>query len=86
MMGLTKQQRACWEFVRAHHAEHGRCPTIQAIVTAMKLRSKSGGHRLMQGLVARGYLTHRPNVGYAVRPPVRYFSYRSATETFEEVQ
>lgn len=55
-LGLTERQRDAMLFVQGFIDRHGFSPTYDEIAAALGLKSKSGIHRLVYGLVERGYL------------------------------
>jgi len=58
---LTPKQRQCLEFIIAHIAAHRVAPSYDDIKDGLGLKSKSGVHRLIEGLVDRGWVKRRPN-------------------------
>jgi SOS-response transcriptional repressor LexA len=86
MIGLTRKQLECWEFVSGFDHRMGRMPTFEEIKLAFGLHSKAGVHKLMQGLTERGYLTHRPYIGYEIANAntVTYFSFNRETKQLEK--
>lgn len=59
MIGLTKRQRQCLEFLRLRsRGEIG--PNYDEIAAALNLKSKSGVTRLIHGLRDRGYIEMIP--------------------------
>jgi hypothetical protein len=57
MMALTQQQKRAYDFVRAAIATSGGVgPTHQEIADHLGLKSKSGTHRIIRALEAKGYL------------------------------
>lgn len=61
MIGLTKQQLDCLNFIKAFLNEHGFAPSYQEINDAFGLHSKSSVYRLMRALCDRGYIRQLPN-------------------------
>lgn len=60
--GLTPKQRLLLDFiVRYHRERRGVSPSFDEMARALGLASKSGVHRLVEGLVARGALVRMPN-------------------------
>lgn len=55
-MGITEKQILVYNFLRVYIHEKGMAPTQDEIRAAMKLKSKSGVHRLLQGLQERGWI------------------------------
>ncbi len=58
---LTKKQRDLLIFIRDRVADGGVPPSFDEMKDALDLKSKSGIHRLITGLVERGYLQRLPN-------------------------
>lgn len=59
-VGLTPRMRSLLHFIESYAAENmGVMPSFDNMREAMGLRSKSGVHRLVCSLEARGYLTRR---------------------------
>ncbi len=59
--GLTRKQHECLEFITSYIHENGYPPSFDNIKDGMGLRSKSGVHRLLVGLEARGMIRRLPN-------------------------
>lgn len=60
--GLTIRQKACLDFIRGYMAASGGiAPSYEEIARALGLRSKSGVHRILGTLIARGHITKRDN-------------------------
>lgn len=60
VLGLTQRQHDALVFVRRFIAERGHSPSYSEIADFLGLRSKSGVHRLIEGLVERGRITFAP--------------------------
>ena len=58
---LTSKQRELLVFIRDRLSETGVAPSFDEMKDALDLKSKSGIHRLITGLVERGYLQRLPN-------------------------
>jgi len=58
---LTKKQRDLLLFIQDRMGEDGVAPSFDEMKDALDLKSKSGVHRLITGLVERGYLRRLPN-------------------------
>ena len=58
---LTKKQRDLLVSIRDRVADGGVPPSFDEMKDALDLKSKSGIHRLITGLVERGYLQRLPN-------------------------
>ena len=62
MTVLTPKMSICLEVIQAYHAEHGRTPTYREIAAAMGLKSPGQTVRLVDCLVARGYVKRTKRV------------------------
>jgi repressor LexA len=58
---LTKKQKDLLLFIHERMAEGDIAPSFDEMREALKLKSKSGIHRLITGLVERGYLERLPH-------------------------
>ncbi len=58
---LTSKQRELLVFIRDRLNDSGVAPSFDEMKDALDLKSKSGIHRLITGLVERGYLQRLPN-------------------------
>src|SRR4051794_23211090 len=58
---ITPRQRDAFEFIVRHIAEHRCSPSVDEIMRALELRSKSGAQRLLDGLVTRGLVRRLRN-------------------------
>lgn len=58
---LTEQQQKLLDIIKAHIANHNRAPSCQQMADDMGFTSKSGVHRLLQGLEERGAIRRLPN-------------------------
>lgn len=70
---LTQRQRQLLQFIQQFMQVHGVPPSFEEMRGALKLRSKSGIHRLVSGLEERGYirrLAYRARALEVVRPPL----------------
>ena len=70
---LTQRQLQLLRFIYAYVAEHGVPPSFDEMRAALKLRSKSGIHRLISGLEERGYirrLAYRARAIEILKPPL----------------
>lgn len=63
---LTHQQRELLLFINTRLKQGGVAPSFDEMKDALDLKSKSGIHRLITGLVERGYLRRLPNRARAV--------------------
>lgn len=61
MMGLTPRQADCLRVIRERLAQSGVPPTYDEMCLTLGIASKSGVHRLVDALVARGHLRRIPN-------------------------
>lgn len=62
---LTPQQKKLLEFLSARAAV-GSTPSFEEMMQALELKSKSGVHRLVQGLEERGYIKRLFNKARAI--------------------
>lgn len=71
---LTKKQRDLLAFILARQNRDGVCPSYEEMKNALKLHSKSGIHRLINGLEERGFIRRLANRARAIEiikaPPV----------------
>ena len=68
---LTQRQLQLLKFIHDYQREHGVPPSFDEMRAALKLRSKSGIHRLISGLEERGYvrrLAYRARALEVLRP------------------
>jgi repressor LexA len=68
---LTQRQRQLLQFIQQYMGTHGVCPSFEEMRGALRLRSKSGIHRLISALEERGYirrLAYRARALEVVRP------------------
>ncbi|MDY0028335.1 MAG: transcriptional repressor LexA [Pseudobdellovibrionaceae bacterium] len=63
---LTKKQKELLVFIHDRLKDGGVAPSFDEMKDALDLKSKSGIHRLITGLVERGYLQRLPNRARAV--------------------
>lgn len=54
MMGLTARQAECLRFIVSHIEEAGCAPTFDEMRDHLGVSSRSGVHRLLEGLESRG--------------------------------
>jgi repressor LexA len=66
MIGLTPKQRRLQTLIERGLDERGVVPTFEELAAGMGLRSKSGVHRLVEGLVERGTLRRLPHRARAI--------------------
>ncbi len=70
---LTQRQLQLLRFIYAYVQEHGVPPSFDEMRAALRLRSKSGIHRLISGLEERGYirrLAYRARAIEVLKPPL----------------
>jgi repressor LexA len=60
-LGLTTQQFRVYEVLQQRHEARQPMPTYLEIAVAIGLKSKSGIHRLIEALEARGLLRRLPD-------------------------
>jgi len=60
MHTMTPRQKNVYEFIEKFIAEKGYGPSYVEIKRAIGLRSKSGVHRMVHGLIERGVLKNLP--------------------------
>ncbi len=80
---LTQRQLQLLQFISDFSREHGVPPSFEEMRRALKLRSKSGIHRLISGLEERGYirrLAYRARALEIVRLPSERLVVRSEPE------
>ncbi len=63
---LTKKQHELLLYIHDHLGSHGVSPSFDEMKEALGLRSKSGIHRLITGLVERGFIRRLPHRARAV--------------------
>ncbi|MFH1147659.1 MAG: transcriptional repressor LexA [Pseudomonadota bacterium] len=56
-MELTARQKGVLEFIRDHHERFGIPPSVREICANLGLRGPAGIHRILNVLIAKGYLT-----------------------------
>lgn len=72
---LTQRQHQLLEFIHGYMSDHGVPPSFEEMRDALKLKSKSGIHRLIMGLEERGYirrLAYRARALEVVRMPANW--------------
>lgn len=57
---LTQRQHQLLQFIQGYLGSHGVPPSFEEMRDALKLKSKSGIHRLITGLEERGYIRRLP--------------------------
>lgn len=63
---LTRRQKQCFDFIVAYKAKHGITPSYREIADAMGIKSLSGIHFIISGLVQRGVIIKRPRMARAI--------------------
>ncbi len=58
---LTRKQKDLLEFIHARMSREDVAPSFEEMKKALGLKSKSGIHRLISGLVERGYIQRLPH-------------------------
>ena len=57
---LTQRQHQLLQFIHGYLRDHGVPPSFEEMRAALRLKSKSGIHRLITGLVERGCIRRLP--------------------------
>jgi len=84
---LTQRQLQLLRFIHSYVAEHGVPPSFDEMRAALRLRSKSGIHRLISGLEERGYirrLAYRARAIEILKPPLEMAGVKPLTEVTRE--
>lgn len=63
---LTRKQRELLDYIGTFIATEGYGPSFEEMKEAMGLKSKSGIHRLVSGLVERGFIESPRNKARAI--------------------
>jgi len=58
---MTPKQHKLLQFIEKTQREQGVAPSFEEMKAYMGLKSKSGIHRMVSGLVQKGLLRHQPN-------------------------
>lgn len=66
MMGLTEQEHAVYYAIVDSQIKSGRTPTFDEIKEMAGLKSKSGVHRIMGQLTAKGLIRRLPRKARAI--------------------
>lgn len=53
---MTPKQHECLGFIQSYLEDRGYSPSFDEIREALRLKSKSGVHRIVHDLIARGHL------------------------------
>lgn len=61
MTGTTSRQFETARYIGGYIADNGFAPSFDEITAAIGLASKSGTHRLIEGLIERGFVEKIPN-------------------------
>lgn len=72
---LTQRQHQLLKFIHGYLSDHGVPPSFEEMRDALKLKSKSGIHRLIMGLEERGYirrLAYRARALEVLRMPANW--------------
>jgi repressor LexA len=72
---LTQRQHQLLQFIQGYLGDHGVPPSFEEMRDALKLKSKSGIHRLITGLEERGYirrLQYRARALEVIRLPANW--------------
>lgn len=62
MTSTTPRQKQAYDFIRSFIDKEGYGPSYQEIQEGLGLGSKSGVHRLVEGLEQRGLIVRRPRL------------------------
>lgn len=65
--GLTPTQTQFMQVLQELLDATGTCPSYQQLTREVDLKSKSGVHRLIGGLEARGYVARTPGMNRSLR-------------------
>lgn len=60
---MTPRQRDVLDFMARYIADRGFSPSYEEISHALGLASRSGAHRMVNGLIQRGYLKREHTLG-----------------------
>lgn len=60
MLSMTPRQKQAYDFIRSFIDEKGYGPSYEEIQEAIGLASKSGVHRIIEGLEERDLIVRRP--------------------------
>jgi repressor LexA len=80
---LTQRQHQLLQFIQGYLSDHGVPPSFEEMRDALKLKSKSGIHRLITGLEERGYirrLQYRARALEVIRLPANWRGDAGASE------
>lgn len=62
MLSMTPRQKQAYYFIRSFIDKEGYGPSYEEIQEALGMHSKSGVHRLVEGLEERGLIVRRPRI------------------------
>ncbi|WP_235925462.1 LexA family protein [Brucella pseudintermedia] len=62
MLSMTPRQKDAYDFIRSFIDEKGYGPSYEEIQEALGLHSKSGVHRIIEGLEERDLIVRRPGI------------------------
>lgn len=62
MLSMTPRQKEAYDFIRSFIDEKGYGPSYEEIQEAIGLASKSGVHRIIEGLEERDLIVRRPGM------------------------
>jgi repressor LexA len=65
-MNITPKQRELVLYLQRYIDQHQCCPSYDEMTAGLGLVSKSGIHRLLEGLEARGYVERLPHRARAI--------------------
>lgn len=71
---MTRREMEAFNFIDRYRAKHGLAPSYQEMADALGLASKSGVHRLVLQLEAKGWIRvhrHRARAIEITRQPLR---------------
>ena len=63
---MTDRQRELLAYIRSEITHTGQSPTYESMMTHLGLKSKSGVHRLVDGLVQRGLIRRIPHAARSI--------------------
>ncbi|ABS12957.1 LexA family protein [Brucella anthropi] len=62
MLSMTPRQKEAYDFIRSFIDQKGYGPSYEEIQEALGLHSKSGVHRIIEGLEERDLIVRRPGI------------------------
>jgi|TARA_Y100000361_G_C10977150_1_gene247070 repressor LexA len=65
--GLTPRQKKLFDFIKSYMKKEPVAPSYEEMMRAAGLRSKSGVHKIVLNLEARGWLTRLPGKNRSIR-------------------